>query len=274
LDLTTVPPEIKPIIVIYLLSLSIMKTERNIIEGSPWERYTLEKHNQLHYSRLEYALFVSAGVGGAIVLHILWGDPSSSKSFLDEILINAKYVWLAYFPVAVVSGLGLLKYSPKEGIVLERKEQSEDYKVVFQITTRGFNTDSVERSVRSVLYWAPKYLKDYEVWVVTEDDVDKNFFEGLKELNEEAKRRVKIIYVPRDYKTPNNTKYKARALNYALELRQKMRYNLEKTWVYLMDEESIVGEDTIVGIIDFIENKSKEGKLIGQGLIVYPNFLG
>ena len=243
------------------------------MEDAFWKDYTLEKHNQLSYSRLEYIISVAAGIGGAIALHIMWGN-TSPKSFLDEILINSKYVWVGYTPVAVASGLGILKCDPKEGIVLERKVQSENYKVIFQITTRGFNTDAVERSVRSVLYWAPKYLKDYEIWVVTEDDVDKKFFESLKELNEEAKRRVKIVYVPKDYKTPNNTKYKARALNYALELRRKQGYDLKKTWVYLMDEESIVGEDTIVGIIDFIENKSKEGKLIGQGLIVYPNFWG
>jgi len=39
-------------------------------------------------------------------------------------------------------------------------------------------------------------------------------------------------------------------------------------------EESIAGEDTVLGIIDFIENESKKGKLRGQGLIVYPNFWG
>jgi len=41
-----------------------------------------------------------------------------------------------------------------------------------------------------------------------------------------------------------------------------------------MDEECIIGEDTVLGIIDFIENESKKGKLIGQGLIVYSNFWG
>ncbi|HIP90465.1 MAG TPA: hypothetical protein EYH22_02840 [Candidatus Nanopusillus sp.] len=184
------------------------------------------------------------------------------------------YIWLAYLPVAIASGLGFLKYNSKEAIVLERRVQKEDYKVILQITTRGFNTDAIERSVRSILYWAPKYLKDYEIWIVTEDDVDKKFFERLKELNDEAKKKIRTIYVPRSYKTPNNTKYKARALNYALELRLREKYNLKKTWIYAMDEESIVGEDTIIGIIDFIENKSKNGKLIGQGLIVYSNFWG
>jgi len=242
--------------------------------GVFWENYTLKRHNKLNYSRLEYIIFVVAGIGVSILFLHLGGYQFTPRSFLDGILINLKYVWLLYSPVAVVACLGLTIYRPEKGIVLKRCIQKEDYKVIFQIVTRGFNTEAVKRSVSSILYWAPKYLKSYEIWVITEEDVDKDFFESLKELNGEAEKKVKVIYVPRDYETPNNTKYKARALNYALELRRKMKYDLEKTWIYIMDEESIVGEDTILGIIDFIEKEGKKGKLAGQGIIVYSNFWG
>ena len=143
---------------------------------------------------------------------------------------------------------------------LERKPQKDDYKVIFQITTRGFNVDALKRSVESVKYWAPKYLKDYKIWVVTEPDANPEI-DNIK--------GVKIIKVPYDFSTPNQSKYKARALEYAKELRKD--YDHENTWIYFMDEESIVGEDTILGIIDFIENKRG---LIGQGLIIYSNFFG
>ncbi len=59
-----------------------------------------------------------------------------------------------------------------------------------------------------------------------------------------------------------------------MELREKLGYHPEKTWIYLMDEESIVGEDTILGIIDFIESEAPKGKLVGQGLIVSSNYWG
>ncbi|HIP84056.1 MAG TPA: hypothetical protein EYH15_00995 [Methanothermococcus okinawensis] len=241
-------------------------------EKAFWEKYTLEKHNKLNFFRLEYIFFVAAGIGVSFLFQYLGEYQFTSKSFLDNILINLKYVWLFYLPVAVGACLGLLLYRPEKGIILKRCIQKGDYKVIFQIVSRGFNKEAVKRAVNSVLYWTPKYLKNYEVWVVTEDDVDKDFFENLKELNREAREKVKVIYVPKDYETPNNTKYKARALNYALELRGKMGYNLKKTWIYIMDEESIVGEDTILGIIDFIEKQ--KGKLAGQGIIVYPNFWG
>jgi len=244
------------------------------MEDEFWKKYTLERHNQLNYSRLEYILFLAAGIGGSIAINMLSGKPPEDPSTLDTILMNAKYIWLAYTPVAAMCGYGVLRYKPKDDFYLERKVQSEDYKIIFQIATRGFNKEAVERSTKSIVYWAPKYLKDYEIWILTEDDVDKSFFEKLKEINEEAKRVVKLIYVPRDYSTPNNTKYKARALYYAMELRKNLGYDPYKTWIYLMDEESIIGEDTVLGIIDFIENENKKGRLIGQGLIVYSNFWG
>ena len=143
---------------------------------------------------------------------------------------------------------------------LKRKPQKGDYKVIFQITTRGFNVDALKRSVESVKYWAPKYLKNYEIWVVTEPDANSEI-DNIKD--------AKIIKVPYDFSTKNGAKYKTRALEYAKQLRKD--YDHENTWIYFMDEESIVGEDTILGIIDFIENKRG---LIGQGLIIYPNFFG
>ena len=143
---------------------------------------------------------------------------------------------------------------------IERKPQKSDYKVIFQITTRGFNVDALKRSIESIKYWAPKYLKDYEIWVITEPDADPEI-DNIKD--------VKIIKVPYDFSTKNGSKYKTRALEYAKELRKD--YNHEKTWIYFLDEESIVGEDTILGIIDFIENNRG---VIGQGLIIYPNFFG
>ncbi len=215
-------------------------------------------------------MFVVAGVVGGYAVNMLAGSPEPDMPLLDRVLVWAKLVWLLYLPIAVLSGAAILLYNPRDDFHLERRSQSGDYLVVFQVTTRGFNKGAVERSVKSVLYWAPRYLWNYEVWVVTEDDVDKEFFEGLRGLSS----RVKVVYVPRDYRTPNNTRYKARALHYAMELRKKLGYNPEKTWVYLMDEESIVGEDTVLGIIDFIENESPKGKLVGQGLIVYGNFWG
>ncbi|MGC9105101.1 MAG: glycosyltransferase family 2 protein [Thermoprotei archaeon] len=176
---------------------------------------------------------------------------------------SVKIVWLIPLPTSLLVLYGFETLSRKEHFELRKRRQSKDYKVVFQITTRGENVEAVLRGVHSALYWAEKYLKDFEVWVVTE--------EGSQVVSFGFPSQVKLISVPKSYSTVNGTKYKARALNYACDLRKRMGYDSKNVWIYFMDEESVVGEDTVLGIIDFIEEGKGE---IGQGLIVYPNFWG
>jgi len=170
-----------------------------------------------------------------------------------------KIAWLIPLLASISALIGYFSIKDDD-FKIERKSQNGKYKVIFQITTRGFNVDALKRSIESIKYWAPKYLKNYEIWVVTEPDANPEI-DNIKD--------VKIIKVPYEFSTKNGAKYKARALEYAKELRKN--YDHENTWIYFLDEESIVGEDTILGIIDFIENKRG---LIGQGLIIYPNFYG
>ena len=187
-----------------------------------------------------------------IILLTHVGKPSNIFDYL-------KIFWLIPLLASISALIGYFSIKDDD-FKIERKPQKDNYKVIFQITTRGFNVNALKRSVESIKYWAPKYLKDYEIWVVTEPDANPEI-NNIKD--------VKIIKVPYEFSTKNNAKYKARALEYAKELRKD--YDHEKTWIYFLDEESIVGEDTILGIIDFIENKRGE---IGQGLIIYPNFFG
>ncbi len=235
-----------------------------------WREYTLETYSRLRYSRLPYILFIVAGGFGGYFINVILGSLHSDLSLLEEALVYAKLVWLLYLPIALTAAAGLLLYSPREDFRLERRSQTGDYTVIFQVVTRGFNKDAVKRSVKSILYWAPRYLRRFEVWIVTEDDVDKEFFEGLRRLDD----RVRVIYVPRDYRTPRGARYKARALHYAVQIKKRLGLANPKVWVYLMDEESIVGEDTVLGIIDFIEREAPKGRLVGQGLIVYSNYWG
>ncbi|MEM1986689.1 MAG: glycosyltransferase family 2 protein [Nitrososphaeria archaeon] len=237
-----------------------------------WHNYTLEKHNKIRYSRLAYLLFISSGIIFYLASNI-FSENSISYSIVDQILINLKYIWIAYLPLVVYSAYNILRHDPIEDIILEKRIQSWEYRVVFQIVTRGFNKKAVMNAVESVLFWSSKYLKDYQVWVVTEEDADKDFFESLKNNFGDSKI-IQVIYVPKDYKTFNKTKFKARALNFALDLRKRLGHVSDKVWVYLMDEESIVGEDTVLGIIDFVEKKSKKGKLVGPGLVVFSNYWG
>jgi cellulose synthase/poly-beta-1,6-N-acetylglucosamine synthase-like glycosyltransferase len=226
--------------------------ERPVREESSFPKYTLEKYN-VNVKVIKYVpVLILFAITSLEVFSILT-NPARSPSLIGFL----KLAFLIPLPLVLSAFIGFLAIN-EEDFVLQRRSQSKDYKVIFQITSRGFNVNAVMRSVESVKYWANKYLKDYEVWLVTEPDALINDIDG-----------VNVIKVPSDFSTNNNTKFKARALEYAKGLRRD--YARDDVWVYFMDEESVVGEDTILGIIDFIENNRGE---IGQGLIVYSNLYG
>jgi len=139
--------------------------------------------------------------------------------------------------------------------------------VIFQVTAIGKNVEALDASARSVLYWArntPLLGFRYAVWVVVEPEgyvTDPSVYESLKASG------VQVWVVPADYRTPLGTRGKARALQYACDLRARFGLSSSDVWVYHQDEETIVGQDTLVGIADFIE---RSGKLLGAGIILYP----
>ncbi|PVU74453.1 hypothetical protein DDW11_05995 [Sulfolobus sp. SCGC AB-777_G06] len=219
---------------------------------SSFPKYTLEKYN-VDVKVIKYVPVLILFTITSLEVFSILTNPARSPSLLGFL----KLAFLIPLPLVLSAFIGFLAIN-EEDFVLQRRSQSKDYKVIFQITSRGFNVNAVMRSVESVKYWAKKYLKDYEIWLVTEPDALINDIDG-----------VKVIKVPSDFSTNNNTKFKARALEYAKGLRRD--YARDDVWVYFMDEESVVGEDTILGIIDFIENNRGE---IGQGLIIYSNLFG
>jgi hypothetical protein len=224
-------------------------------------KYSLDLHNSVDVRLIKLVpIIVLVSMTLLTIVSIVLSNRELPSSPLLE---DVKVIWLIPLPSSLIVLYGFITLSKRDHFKLYKRKQLRDYKVIFQVTTRGENVGAVKRGVYSVLYWAEKYLKDFEVWIVTE--------EGSPLVPFDFPRRVRLISVPRSYSTVMNTKYKARALNYACYLRKKMGYDSSNVWVYFMDEESVVGEDTVLGIIDFIEEKRGE---IGQGLIVYPNFWG
>jgi beta-1,4-mannosyltransferase len=77
---------------------------------------------------------------------------------------------------------------------------------------------------------------------------------------------VRVIIVPKDYRTPNNSRFKARALHYAL-------WNSsisDKTWIVHLDEETQPTSSAIKGVCNFIRQSELSQHLrIGQGGLLY-----
>jgi egghead protein (zeste-white 4 protein) len=139
--------------------------------------------------------------------------------------------------------------------------------VIFQITAIGKNARALDASARSVLHWirqTPRLGIRHRLWLVIEPDGYASapaIYESLRTAGAE------VWIVPPTYATPLDTHGKARALQYAVERRQDLGISNATTWVYHQDEETCVGQDTLLGISDFI---LEARGLVGAGVILYP----
>jgi len=77
--------------------------------------------------------------------------------------------------------------------------------------------------------------------------------------------------VPDDYSTPNHTRFKARALHYAVEQRRLKGENSDKLWIFHLDEESFVTKQCLISILRYLERPNP--KPVAEGPIFYPNGL-
>jgi egghead protein (zeste-white 4 protein) len=139
--------------------------------------------------------------------------------------------------------------------------------VIFQLTAIGKNARALDESVRSVMHWlrnTPRLVFRHRLWVVVEPEGYASAPGTYEALRHDG---AEILVVPIDYSTALGTHGKARALEYASERRLAMRLSGPSVWVYHQDEETCVGQDTLLGISEFVQ---QEKFLIGSGVILYP----
>jgi cellulose synthase/poly-beta-1,6-N-acetylglucosamine synthase-like glycosyltransferase len=127
-------------------------------------------------------------------------------------------------------------------------------RMIFQITTIGNmeivqdSVDNINRICKGVGY------ENYRIDVVSE-------------VNESFNGAVTIT-VPQNYSTLNNAQYKARALQHAIEVREKNGENVGDMWIYHLDDESMLTKQGLLAILDHADNNREP---IAEGLITYPN---
>lgn len=139
--------------------------------------------------------------------------------------------------------------------------------LIFQVTAIGKNPRALAASVGSVLHWVrntPRLTYRHLVWLVIEPDgyaTAPDVYESLR------RQGVRLLVVPREYRTPLGTTGKARALQYACEVRRRLDLSSPTVWVYHQDEETCVGQDTLQGIAAFVRQRER---FVGTGVILYP----
>ena len=145
--------------------------------------------------------------------------------------------------------------------------------VIFQVTSTGLNVDTVLNTVRSSLYWTrsrPDLGYRSEVWLVVEE---WGYLPNRERLDVLAAEGARVVVTPLHYRTAKGTTRKGRALQYAAEVRRDLGVPLDRVFVYHQDDETAVGEDTVLGIDEFVRAHGHE-KCVGCGIILYPQHGG
>jgi egghead protein (zeste-white 4 protein) len=129
---------------------------------------------------------------------------------------------------------------------------------------------ALERAVRSYCRHLPGYFPRLRIDVVIEEDCEARDKIATLPM---VTSLVQIVTVPRDYRTHNGTRFKARANQYAHALRLAKGEAADDVWVLHMDDDTGVGPDTAEALARFVSSQQlagEHGLHLAQGVLAYP----
>lgn len=172
------------------------------------------------------------------------------------ILYTLRFLTFIPIPQAIFNFLGLVCFDTHP--VTPKLKSSTFFGpfICFRVVTRGTFPELIKKNVQRNIEMCSRIgLDNYIIEVVTDNP-----------LNLPKSPRVREVIVPNHYVTTNQTRYKARALNYCLE--QTVNMLADNDWIVHLDEETLLTESSVIGIVNFVN----EGKYnLGQGVITYAN---
>jgi beta-1,4-mannosyltransferase len=185
-------------------------------------------------------------------------------------------VWSLYLPIAVCGIVAALRH---QRVRLSWFPFRTRRRVIFLVPTvcREDTLPALTRVVDSILRHAPRNLDDFVAEVVVDelapDAPDaagrQRALATLRERYAGAGQRVRLTVVPLAYRTPNGTRHKARANQYALERRRRGGENTADTYVYHLDDDTHVGADTVASIAEFLCH-CHDHYYLAQGTLTFP----
>ena len=205
------------------------------------------------YRVLVSLVFLVPFVAILLLQGIVW-TRSLPDTPLEAVLIFLTVPWSLQLLSAIPGLIGLFLYRPERPRFVPLRPF--DKLVCYRVVSRGHNLTALRQTVQSIraeMQHLP--LFPYRIEVVTDLEVDPGRGDDLVHL-----------VVPKSYRTPNGTRYKARALQYALEHSDLP----DDAWIMHLDEESHVSPQVIRGIQNAVaEEEQSGGHRIGQGTILY-----
>lgn len=243
--------------------------------ASAYEGYTIARYNEtvrrIADRRLVYGIAIALSI---VATTFIFPLATAGTSDFDSSLRWLTLTWLLSPPILGFSAWVYFTWFRPQRFVIEESRlrgpvPGEMPLVIFQITTTGENAKTVANSARSVLHWTqrhPEVCFTPLVWIVCEEF---GYLPNKATLDSIRDEGARLIVTPKGYQTPLGTTRKGRALQYAVEVRRQGGLRLDRTWVYHQDDETAVGEDTVLGIDEYVREHLDE-KSVACGVILYP----
>jgi len=153
----------------------------------------------------------------------------------------------------------------------DKLTRSEDFLIVVVSTIGRHDTyPALERSVLSYVAYLPSCFPRLRIDIVIDEGCEAT---GRIARLAAGSELIRLLTVPTRYRTPNGTRFKARASHYSHELRIREHEDRDDVWVLHMDDDTGVGPDTALAMARFIEEQFQAGgdaKHMAQGILTYP----
>ena len=147
---------------------------------------------------------------------------------------------------------------------------SEPLVVVVPTVGREDTLVALTRVVTSFSTCLSRYFRSLRIDVVIEEDCA---VAGELRRLQASDPLVRIVTVPRDFRTPLGTRFKARANHYAHLLRRRQGEARGDVWILHMDDDTSVNMYTAAEIARFVEAQRRagdDGKHLAQGILAFP----
>jgi beta-1,4-mannosyltransferase len=195
--------------------------------------------------------------------HLLWPASPAPHGAFQEAWSWMGLLWAASFVPAVFEFTGLYLWRAPSA-----PPQRTGYEVCYRVVSKGINTEALTETIEGIrreMNAMPLFPYRIEVLLDVKKDAG-----GLPPED----GRLRYLIVPEGYQTPNGTKAKARALNYALE--EGVSSLPYRAWIVHCDEETQPTASGITGIAAAIAEEEALAARntayvprIGQGTITY-----
>lgn len=207
--------------------------------------------------RARVIVFTVSVVAILIASHSLSPATRPPKTAPEDIISWASLLWLGALLPGSLGLIGTLSYRFPSDL---DEAQPINNMICWRIVTAGKNIGIVLSTIRRCQAEMIKTpLAPYVIEVVI-DECSNAALLPVEDVD------LRVIVVPRDYVTPNHSRFKARALHYAL-----LNSQIPATaWVVHLDEETQPTPSAIKGVCKFVCQEEASGRLrIGQGALLY-----